>query len=236
MPVIKAGARGTFILGSRGPAGRDGAGQAPGLPAAMTPEPGICVACGRPTTYGAGMEQLAPLILVDVDGVLNPDKPGAGGYRRHWVFPNGVAHRLLLDPGHGRMLSELAEAAGAELVWASYWRNRANTWIAPRIGLPSLRFVPIPSRWTSRARSSLGQWKALHVAAWIGQTPFVWFEDDPNVPSCLTQQPGLGRHLTVTVDPAIGLTRRHIEQARRWLDDLRAHPDHPGGTAESSPH
>jgi len=103
MPVIKAGARGTFILGSRGPAGRDGAGQAPGLPAAMTPEPGICVACGRPATYGAGMGQLAPLILVDVDGVLNPDKPGAGGYRRHWVFPNGVAHRLLLDPGHGRI-------------------------------------------------------------------------------------------------------------------------------------
>jgi HAD domain in Swiss Army Knife RNA repair proteins len=189
------------------------------------------------TTYGAGMEQqLAPLILVDVDGVLNPSKPGAGGYRRQWVFPAGVAHRLLLDPGHGRMLSELAAAGDAELVWATYWRNRANKWIAPRIGLPSLRFVPIPSHWGSRARLSLGHWKALHVAAWIGQTPFVWFEDDPNVPSCLTQQPGLGRHLTVTVDPVIGLTRHHIEQAWRWLDDLRAYPDHHGGTAESSPH
>jgi hypothetical protein len=175
------------------------------------------------------MEQLAPLILVDVDGVLNPDKPGAGGYRRQWVFPMGVAHRLLLDPGHGRMLSELAEAAGAELVWASYWRQRANTWIAPRIGLPSLRFVPIPSRRRSRARSSLGQWKAFHVAAWIGQAPFVWFDDDPNVPGCLARQPGLGRYLTVTVDPAIGLTRHHIEQAWRWLDDLRANPGHPGG-------
>jgi HAD domain in Swiss Army Knife RNA repair proteins len=172
------------------------------------------------------MEQLGPLILVDVDGVLNPGKPGAG-YRRHWAFPHGVAHRLLLNPGHGRMLGELAEAAGAELVWASYWRNRANTWIAPRIGLPALRFVPIPSRRRSRTRSSLGQWKALHVAAWIGQTPFVWFEDDPNVPRCLTQQPGLGRHLTVPVDPAIGLTRHQIEQAWRWLDDLRAHPGHP---------
>lgn len=52
--------------------------------------------------------------------------------------------------------------------------------------------------------------------------PFVWFEDDPSVPSCLAQQPGLGRHLTVTVDPAIGLTRDDIEQARIWLYDLRA--------------
>jgi hypothetical protein len=57
---------------------------------------------------------------------------------------------------------------------------------------PGLR---IPSRWRPGARSSLGQWKALHVAAWIGQTPFVWFEDDPDVPSSLTQQRGLGRHL-----------------------------------------
>src|SRR5580692_9869021 len=64
------------------------------------------------------MEHLAPLILVDVDGVLNPNEAGAGRYRRHWVFPNGVAHRLWLDPGHGGMLVELAEAAGAELVWA----------------------------------------------------------------------------------------------------------------------
>jgi hypothetical protein len=45
------------------------------------------------------------------------------------------------------MLTELAGAAGAELVWASYWRDLANTWIAPRIGLPSLRFVRIRARW-----------------------------------------------------------------------------------------
>ncbi len=193
------------------------------------------MAVAGPKTYGAAMEYPAALILVDVDGVLNPNKPGAGDYRRHWVFPNGVAHRLWLDPGHGRMLGELAQLAGAELVWASYWRSRANKWIAPRIGLPSLRAVPIPSRWRSPSRSSSGQWKAIHVAAWIGQTPFVWFEDDPTVPTYLTQQPGLGRHLTVTVDPAIGLTRYHIEQARIWLDDLRANPDHSAGTAEPRP-
>src|SRR5215468_7597544 len=182
------------------------------------PRTGLVAACSK--TYGAGMEQLAPLILLDVDGVLNPDKPGAGGYRRHWVFPNGVAHRLLLDPGHGRMLSELAEAAGAELVWASYWRNRANTWIAPRIGLPSLRFVPIPPRWRSRTRSSLGSWKARHVAAWVGPRPFVWFEDDLDAASHLARQPGLGRHLMVKVVPVTGLIDSHVEQARAWLGNL----------------
>jgi len=166
------------------------------------------------------MKPPRPLVLVDVDGVLNPARSHAPGYRGQWVFPSGLAHRLLLNPSHGPMLIELAEVADAELVWASYWRNRANTWVAPRVGLPSLRFVPIPRRWRPRTGSSLGSWKGRHVAAWVGQTPFVWFEDDADAVARLARQPGLGRHLVVKVDPVIGLASSHVEQARAWLDDL----------------
>jgi len=166
------------------------------------------------------MEQPRPLILVDVDGVLNPARSRALGYRGHWVFPGGLAHRLLLNPAHGQMLTDLAGATGAELVWASYWRNRANTWVAPRVGLPPLCFVPIPPRWRSPTRSTPGNWKARHVAAWVGQTPFVWFEDDADAFSRLAGQPGLGHHLMVKVDPVIGLTDSHVQHARAWLDNL----------------
>jgi hypothetical protein len=172
--------------------------------------------------YSIGVDEPTPLILVDVDGVLNPSQPEADSYRRYWVFPNGVPHRISLHPKHGQMLSQLSEAANADLVWATYWGSRANIWIAPRIGLPSIRHIPIPSRWSPRARSSLGKWKAAHVAAWIGQTPFVWFEDDPGVPDYLAQRSGLGQHLIVTVNPATGLMRHHLEQAEIWLTDLRA--------------
>jgi hypothetical protein len=167
------------------------------------------------------VEPQTPLVLVDVDGVLNPARPDALGYRPRWVFPVGVPHRLLLNQSHGRMLGDLAASAGAELVWASYWGYRANTWIAPRVNLPPLRWVPIPGRGRLRARSSLGSWKAYHVAAWTGQTPFVWFEDEPDVADCLADQPGLGRYLVIRVDPAIGLTHHHVERARAWLDDVR---------------
>ena len=166
------------------------------------------------------MEPSRPLVLVDVDGVLNPARSHAPGYRAQWVFPAGLAHRLLLNPSHGSMLTELAEVTGAELVWASYWRNRANTWVAPRVGLPSLRFVPIRRRWRPYPGSSLGSWKASNVAAWVGQRPFVWFEDDAEAVARLAKQPGLGRHLMVKVDPVIGLTGSHVEQARAWLDGL----------------
>jgi hypothetical protein len=167
------------------------------------------------------MEAVTPLILLDVDGVLNPAGVHAGGYRRQWVFPIGIPHRLQLNSEHGPMLNEMADATGAELVWATYWRARANTWIAPQVGLPVLRFIPIPTRLRLSSKpSSPGPWKARHVAAWVRRTPFVWFEDDPNVAGCLAREPGLGRHLVVQVDPAIGLTSHHVAQARVWLDDL----------------
>src|SRR6266480_6499862 len=94
--------------------------------------PGHCAAAGlhrqrraaRQWRYHARMERPAPLILADVDGVLNPGQPEAGVYRRHWVFPGGIPRRLSLHPMHGQMLSELAQAAGAELARA---RDRKST-------------------------------------------------------------------------------------------------------------
>jgi len=63
------------------------------------------------------MDFPTPLVLVDVDGVLNPSRPSSTEYRRHWVFPGGLVHRLSLNPGHGAMLTDLASETGAELVW-----------------------------------------------------------------------------------------------------------------------
>ena len=124
------------------------------------------------TAYGAEMELPGPLVLVDVDGVLNPARSHALGYRRHWVFPAGLAHRLLLNPSHGPMLTELAGAAGAELVWASYWRNRANTWVAPRVGpRPFVWFEDDPDAASQLARQpDLGRHLMVKVDPVTGLT------------------------------------------------------------------
>ena len=158
-----------------------------------------------------------PLVLVDVDGVLNPLQRSPG-YQRYRATPNGITYRLLLNPRHGPMLTGLAEATGAELVWASYWTDSANDWIGPRVGLPPLRSIPIPPR---DPKFTYGGWKALHVAEWIGRRPFVWLEDELDVPDALAGGPRLGPHLIVSVDPQKGLTDDHVEQARGWLEQLR---------------
>jgi hypothetical protein len=158
----------------------------------------------------------APLVLIDVDGVLNPLERSPG-YQRYRATPNGITYRLLLNPRHGPLLTGLADATGAELIWATYWRDAANEWIGSRIGLPQLPAIPIPPR---DARYSLGGWKVLHVAEWIRGRPFVWLEDEPDVAEELAARPDVGPHLVVPVDPEEGLTDAHVARARHWLEQL----------------
>jgi hypothetical protein len=163
-----------------------------------------------------------PVVLIDVDGVLNPLQRGPG-YRRHKCTPDGITYRLWLNAEHGPMLRTLAAETGAELRWASFWRDSANDWIAPRVGLPRIPHVPIP-RIPEDSGLSLGAWKARNVAAWSTDAPFVWFEDEPDAPEFLAAEPDLPEHLLIAVDPLTGLTEDHIDTARTWLRALRAAP------------
>ncbi len=163
-----------------------------------------------------------PVVLIDVDGVLNPLKRGPG-YHRHKCTPDGITYRLWLNAAHGPMLRALAEETGAELCWASFWKNAANDWIAPRVGLPELPHVPIPSC-PEDAGCTLGEWKVRHVVEWATGAPFVWFEDEPDAEECLAGAVDLPEHLLVPVDPITGLTEDHIEVARAWLKALRSEP------------
>jgi HAD domain in Swiss Army Knife RNA repair proteins len=166
---------------------------------------------------------MRPWILVDVDGVLNPDirhdlaaqQPPFCDCHSDWVKrtgrPNGHPFPLLLNPGHGEMLLSLAAATGGELAWGSTWEHHANEWIGPEIGLPAL---PVG---ITHSRSDRSKYmKAHNLVPWTGGRPFVWFDDDSTElaeAARLATQPCL----CIEVDDRTGLTGKHIATAKKWL-------------------
>ncbi|QYC38237.1 hypothetical protein Nocox_03035 [Nonomuraea coxensis DSM 45129] len=161
---------------------------------------------------------MRPLLLLDVDGVLNPIGRPHPGYRRYRCVVEGETYVVHLDPGHGRRLLDLAEGTGAELVWATTWEHHANEWIAPRIGLPSLPVVTVNTG-TAPVSERGEMFKTPAVAAYAGRRPFVWFDDQvwAEDEEYLRVHQGVGDFLLVQVAPKGGLTSDHLGMAREWL-------------------
>ncbi|MDP4501177.1 HAD domain-containing protein [Nonomuraea turcica] len=163
---------------------------------------------------------MKPLLLLDVDGVLNPMGRPTPDFRRYRCTIDGELYIVHLNPRHGRRLLDLALATGAELVWATTWGHHANDWIAPRIGLPSLPVIPVTPDFPPPPRSEYGElFKTPCVAAYAGRRPFVWFDDQiwAEDEEYLRVHRGLDDFLLIHVDPAHGLTSRHLGMAREWL-------------------
>jgi hypothetical protein len=164
------------------------------------------------------MGDTRPLVLLDVDGVLNlglfasSKKRSSLQYHHGWYSGRAggdpYGERIFLNRAWGPMLRSLAEE-GAELAWASAWMQAANWYIGPLLGLPELRWAPAVHRR-----------KAYSVVPWTEGRPWAWLEDYEDE---LTVASGLsaGRpHCPVLVDRATGLTGDHVETVRQWLKSL----------------
>lgn len=159
-----------------------------------------------------------PLILIDVDGVLNLLFSHRDPVTLVTVdarpFNDSRTFTLLLDPVHGGWLLRLAAETGGELAWGSTWENHANDWVGPRIGLPHLPAAPVSQR---QKRS---------VIPWTAGRRFVWFDDDPAVKAAADTD-AVQPHLVILVDERTGLTEEHVAAAREWLLGNKEPP--PGG-------
>lgn len=139
-----------------------------------------------------------PLLLLDVDGPLNPfrqltkkgflePKVRGGGrrfeWKRHVLFPPGWDSGLpvVLSEDHGREFAKLAPLF--TMIWATTWNHAANEYIAPRIGLPQLPVLEFPSDgyerdWVRNQRHR-GSWKTMHIARWLDD--YGWYRDEAGV-------------------------------------------------------
>ncbi len=110
-----------------------------------------------------------PLLLLDIDGVLNPFAAPAcpPGYAEHVLFPGEEPVRVCA--GHGDWLRELG--SHFTLVWATAWEEEANWRLAPLLGLDALPVIPMPP-----APFPPGG-KLPAVSQYAGTRPLAWLDD-----------------------------------------------------------
>jgi HAD domain in Swiss Army Knife RNA repair proteins len=153
-----------------------------------------------------------PVLLVDVDGVLNPwEAEGCpDGYQEYDFYP---AERVLLSPGHGELLTSLAPAY--ELVWATAWEHRANRLIGPVLALPELPVIEFPL-----SGRDLFFRKLPAVIDAVGDRPCAWIDDAHQPDHYAWARQRAAPTLLIDIDPSVGLTRDVIATLRAWAAGL----------------
>ena len=176
-----------------------------------------------------GSQASRPLLLLDVDGVLNPlgvsDAPGFAAY---WLGDPGTGGRVrvLLSPDHGRWLTALGDAF--DLVWATSWEQDADLLIADLVGLRrGLPFISFTDQtgWTS---------KLPDVVRFVGDRAVAWVDDQlgPEVHAWAAARDA--PTILLETDHRVGLTVEHIERLREFADHASWWPEPPSTAARDS--
>ncbi|MFE4591522.1 HAD domain-containing protein [Streptomyces laurentii] len=166
-----------------------------------------------------------PLLLIDVDGPLNPyaaqRERRPEGYTTHRMRPSGwtgtAPLRVWLNPAHGNALRALAGAY--ELVWATTWKDEANEWIGPHLGLPELPSIDWPQMHGKAPRGTF--WKTQYILEYAAGRPFAWVDDDITAYDHeYVERNHLAAALLLHVDPQLGLLRADFDRLADWAAAL----------------
>lgn len=159
------------------------------------------------------VDQRTPILLLDLDGVLNPFAAPAcpDGYEQRVFFEGEGPERYCL--AHGGWIHELA--AAGDLWWATGWGENANELYLPLLGvnpLPVVRFPPVPFD---------PELKVPAIDAVVGNRPAAWIDDNHTSAGQRWAAERLAPTLLVSIDPAIGWTRADVDRVLDWLETLR---------------
>ena len=167
-----------------------------------------------------------PVLLLDVDGVLNavhPDLPE--GWRRG--IYNGYV--LSWDPTVTARLRRWHESGRVELQWLTTWTEKADKLLAEPMGLPRglrthSREGVLPTGFGGERRGVSGWWKLAAARAVAEAEPgrrIVWIDDDLVHQAEDTSEwlAANARVLVVAPDLFAGLTHAELDRVEAWLDD-----------------
>ena len=154
---------------------------------------------------------LRPLLLLDVDGVLNPFPELPDGFVEIDLFPEDEEPARLAAI-HGDWLRELADAY--DLAWATGWGEEANRLLCPFFGLPELPLVPLPSMPFEPRH------KVPAVAAFAAERPAAWVDDMLGPEALAWAAARIEPTLLIDIDSATGLARANVDRLLAWAGEL----------------
>lgn len=164
-----------------------------------------------------------PVLLLDVDGVLNAVRHDLPEGWRRGLF-NGYV--LSWDPSVVARLRGLHDSGRVELQWLTTWTRLADRLLAEPLGLPrGLRTHDrdeLPTGFGGALGGGAGWWKLTAARAVAEAEPgrrIVWIDDD------LADQAGdtsewiaaNGQVLVVAPDYSTGLTHAELDRIEDWL-------------------
>lgn len=165
-----------------------------------------------------------PLLLLDVDGVLN----AVGSTARHRQSAVFAGYTLSWDPTVTARLAEWHTGGRVELQWLTTWASNADALLAEPMGLPrGLRVHERPdgggpTGFTGTLAGAPRWWKLVAARTVAEENPdrrVVWVDDDLAMQAEDTQA-FLADHphvLVVAPELATGLTHEHLDDVERWL-------------------
>lgn len=186
------------------------------------------------------MPESRPLLLLDVDGVLNAFGAWTlvdeeAGLRRDnvrapegWRSARVDGYHLLLNPEHTEWVATLSTRF--DMVWATMWQDRAPAALAHAVGFgadwPFIDFQRHQGyRTTQRTGLGIGGYKFPGVVATVGDRPMVWIDDDlePAIYEWAAERDSGGiPTLLVQPSPAEGWTRAELDAVWAFADALPA--------------
>ncbi len=165
-----------------------------------------------------------PILLLDVDGVLNAVRVEL---RPGWQRATFNGFVLSWDPTITARLRGLHESGVVEIQWLTTWAENADSLLAEPMGLPRGlrthgREDVLPTGFAGERRGVSGWWKLAAIRALAEAEPgrrIVWIDDDLSDPAEDTREwlAANAHVLVVAPDFFAGLTHPQLDRVEAWL-------------------
>jgi hypothetical protein len=159
------------------------------------------------------MNAIKAVILLDVDGVLNPLVS---------------MQKLVVDRSRAALIAQLS-SLGA-VVWATSWSVVHTHHLSQDLGLPAdTAAIPFPPNLHVDPRNPAPTPKLHWVARWVNRnlsqegapaTAVIWIDDQLNEDATEWARHEVRPTLLIRPDPATGLSEAHLAEVREFLLSL----------------